>query len=216
MLGLVSRTMTAAIGRPPLRLNPRSGTSAARATGRSGAIRRHPQEQQEQVAEADLPLVDLPFLLEEPEGREREPLGLLPHDEVQQDRQPDQGGPGEQDRQAGDGEEGHGDMFSGAAIPPARGHLRRRRLKTVCTGSAGHRLVYGATRGDTMTSHSTGGPESARRRRGSAAGSACREWPSAGRRRGSGRPWRRGPPARSGSSPGRRRSGRWSRTRCRP
>ena len=53
---------------------------------------RHAQEQQEQVPQAIL-LIDLPLLLEETEGRERHPLRLLPHDEVQQDRQADDCGP---------------------------------------------------------------------------------------------------------------------------
>ena len=57
----------------------------------------HPQREQDEVPEAELALVGFELLLEEPERREREPLRLLLHDQVQQDRQPDERGPGDQD-----------------------------------------------------------------------------------------------------------------------
>ena len=59
---------------------------------------KHPHREKNEVSQAELALVGFELLLEEPERREREPLRLLLHDEVQQDRQPNERRPGNQDR----------------------------------------------------------------------------------------------------------------------
>ena len=54
--------------------------------------------EQDEVPEAELALVGLELLGEEPKRRKGEPLRLLLHDEVQEDRQPHERSPGDQDR----------------------------------------------------------------------------------------------------------------------